>query len=429
MTIGGVRGLGEAVVSGTANPEEIIVEVGWQPAVLERRSSSDQGEVLSDDLAIRLSRLVQRVEWALGDGQNAQDIEWAFDGSSFWLLQARPVTHMPRYTFPGADRLPVVWSNANLKDALPGVLSPYSWSMSLSVIRHNLFASHRAAGYEIPPGLEVCRRFSGRAYFDLTSLFWAFYDGLGITAAEFNRSLGGHQPELPVDEPHPMKGKHARRRGRARVRLLRTVLKLDKTLPAEIQAHLDAVRRSRGVDLTEEPLERLRKRLLDLMVEAYQFGPLSMLANTSAGLWHDMLEKVLAKVAPAEAQALASDLVSGSGNVVSAEHGYRLLDLAAAAADDADARALLDTEPLDASAWQRLPTNSPFRAELERFLADFGHRAVYEVEVANPRWIEDPTYILQQVRLLLESGVADRLSRRGKTEAARRPSAPSPGAP
>src|SRR5690606_18540766 len=107
-------------------------------------------------------------------------------------------------------------SNANLKDALPGVLSPLGWSMSLSVIRYNLFAPHRAAGYEIPPGLEVCRRFSGRAYFDRTSLFWAFYDGLGLTAAEFNRSLGGHQPELPVDEPHPMKAKRARRRGRAR---------------------------------------------------------------------------------------------------------------------------------------------------------------------------------------------------------------------
>jgi len=190
-----------------------------------------------------------------------------------------------------------------------------------------------------------------------------------------------------------------------RARLLRTILKLDKTLPTEIQSHLEAARRSRGVDLTQEPLEGLRKRLLDLMVESQQFGPHSMLANTSSGLWHDGLEKLLAKVAPAEAQALASDLVSGSGNVVSAEHGYHLLDLAAAAAGDADARALLDTKPLDVSAWRRLPASSPFRAELERFLADFGHRAVYEVEIANPRWIEDPTYVLQQVRLLLQAGV------------------------
>ena len=139
-----------------------------------------------------------------------------------------------------------------------------------------------------------------------------------------------------------------------------------------------------------------------------------MLANTSAGLWHDMLENLLAKVVPGEAQALASNLVAGSGGVVSAEHGYRLLDLAAKAASDAEARALLGAEPLDPSAWQRLPATSPFRAELERFLDDFGHRGVYEVDIANPRWIEDPTYILRQVRLLLDSGVPTNFRDTGK---------------
>lgn len=51
-----------------------------------------------------------------------------------------------------------------------------------------------------------------------------------------------------------------------------------------------------------------------------------------------------------------------------------------------------------------LPAGSPFRRELERFLEEFGHRAVYEGEIANPRWNEDPTYLLEQVRDLLESG-------------------------
>ncbi len=431
VTIGAVRGLGEALVSGAATPEEIVVQVGWEPAVIERRRAGDPGsrggqadqgrgsdrrdgvhqpgpgDVLSDELAIRLAYLVQRVHWALGDGHNPQDVEWAYDGSTFWLLQARPVTRLPRYTFPGAERLPVVWSNANLKDALPGVLTPLAWSMTVAVIRRNLFAAHSASGYEIPPGLEVCRRFSGRAYFDFTSLFWAYYDGLGLTAAEFNRSLGGHQPELPVDEPNPMKGKDARRRSRTRARLLRVLLKLDKTLPREIRAHHEAARRSRGTDLSRETLEGLRLRMLDLIAETEHFGPRSMLANTSAGVWHDGLEKLLAKVSPDNAHALASDLLAGSGNVVSAEHGYRLLDLAAAAARDAEARKLLAREPLEASAWKQLPACSPFRAELERFLADFGHRAVYEVEIANPRWVEDPRYILQQVRLLLESGVTE----------------------
>jgi len=405
ITIAAVPGLGEALVSGRVNPEHIVVEAGWQPNVVQRQRGDAAGEVLREELAARLAHLVQRVEWALGDGQQPQDVEWAYDGTDFWLLQARPVTRLPRYTFPGAEQLPLVWSNANLKDALPGVLSPYAWSITLAILRHNLFAPHRAAGYPVPPGLEVCRRFAGRAYFDFTSLFWAFYDGLGITAAEFNRSMGGHQPELPVAEPDPMKGPRARRRNQARVRLFRAILRLDKRLPAEIRAVMDTARRYRNLDLSGESMDSLRQRLTDLVAVSYEFGPKSMLANTSAAVWHNLLEKLLKNVAPAEAASLASDLVAGSGQVASAEHGYRLLDLAAQAAADEAARALFSAGPVTPAAWRRLPAGSPFRAELERFLHDFGHRGVYEVDIANPRWIEDPTYVLEQVRFLLEAGV------------------------
>ncbi|HJZ99470.1 MAG TPA: PEP-utilizing enzyme, partial [Candidatus Solibacter sp.] len=41
------------------------------------------------------------------------------------------------------------------------------------------------------------------------------------------------------------------------------------------------------------------------------------------------------------------------------------------------------------------------RAALARFLEQFGHRAVYEADYLNPRWSEDPTYILDQVRFFL----------------------------
>lgn len=403
VTIGSVRGLGEKLVDGRTKPEELAVEANVQFTVIER--SGADAPVLTDDEAIRLAHVVTRIQWALGDGQVPQDVEWAFDGHSFWIVQARPVTGLPRHTFPEAKQLPLVWSNANLKDALPGVLSPLGWSFALLIVRHNLFAPHMAAGYPIPPGLEGMRRFSGRAYFDLTSLFWAFYDALGMTASEFNRSLGGHQPEFSVPEPDPMKGPHARRRNRARLKVLRAVLRLDKTLPGEMRARMDEVRRQRDVDLTPLSLQQLRQRLQEEIARAYNFGMRSMMSNTSAGLWHQFLEMVLTKIAPDDAATLASDVTAGSGNVVSAEYGHRLFDLAQIARDDADARALLDAEPTDGSPWRRLPHASPFRRELEGFMDDFGHRGVYEVDIGNPRWIEDATYILEQINHLLDADI------------------------
>src|SRR5207244_86186 len=87
----------------------------------------------------------------------------------------------------------------------------------------------------------------------------------------------------------------------------------------------------------------------------------------------------------------------------SAEHGYRLAALADAARSDHTAQAFLERASRVANDWRSQPAGSPFRAQLERFLADFGHRGVYEAEVANPRWNEDPSYLLEQVRLLLET--------------------------
>src|ERR1017187_799899 len=72
----------------------------------------------------------------------------------------------------------------------------------------------------MPPGLEVMRRFQGRAFFDLTAMQWAFYDAFGVLPAEVVKVLGGHQPQIPVPPGSPLKGPRGRRRGMAGLRLL-----------------------------------------------------------------------------------------------------------------------------------------------------------------------------------------------------------------
>src|SRR5262249_24924906 len=106
----------------------------------------------------------------------------------------------------------------------------------------------------------------------------------------------------------------------------------------------------------------------------------------------------------ARAAALTAALMTGSGSVVSAEQGYRLFDLVAAAQHDPDAQTYLHAQPRDPHGWKRLPAASSFRQALEAFLRDFGHRGVYELMIANPRWEEDPTYLLDQVCVLLVAG-------------------------
>src|SRR5438067_2356362 len=78
----------------------------------------------------------------------------------------------------------------------------------------------KAAGYQMPPGIEVVRRIHGRGYFDLTLMQWAFYDAFGVPPADEVRLIGGYQPEIEVP-PDPLKSAPGRRRQLARLRLMR----------------------------------------------------------------------------------------------------------------------------------------------------------------------------------------------------------------
>ncbi|HLI07840.1 MAG TPA: PEP/pyruvate-binding domain-containing protein [Ktedonobacteraceae bacterium] len=400
VTINAAPGWGEAVVSGTVSPEAITVVQRADGELLRIERAQGQEQVLTDDQAAVLASLVRRVLWALGDGQEQQDVEWTYDGEQFWLVQARPVTHLPRVTFPAVAALPTIWSNANLKDAVTGVQTPLSWSIVQLTVDAILYAPYRTIGYRLPEGMELIRRFRGRAYFDLTAMQWVSYDAFGLLPHEFNQSLGGHQPEIPVPSQHPLRGWSGLRRRRAQLRLLRASTRNARTLPGEIErvraeartyAHLPLI------DLSCADLFALLQQLLD---RGQAFGARFQLANLS-GIWEQVLAHLLERERPGQGQALAAALMAGSREVVSAEQGYRLYDVAAAAAYDPAARTYLAVAPLDPQGWRSLPEHSPFRQALAAFLDDFGHRGVYETELANPRWNEDPAYLLDAVRALL----------------------------
>jgi pyruvate,water dikinase len=95
--------------------------------------------------------------------------------------------------------------------------------------------------------------------------------------------------------------------------------------------------------------------------------PVAGLANSSSGPWQLALDALVKDA------GLIARLQAGTGGVTSAEQGYRLYDIAQG------------------------------KCTLEEFLHDFGHRAVYECHVLNPRWAEDPSWILEQVQSIRDN--------------------------
>jgi pyruvate,water dikinase len=258
-----------------------------------------------------------------------------------------------------------MWSNANLKEVLDPVPTMLSWSIMKGGISRILFDAQLAAGMTVPEGMPLLRRFAGRPYFDISALQWAAWDCFGLPPAQYNRLLGGSQPEIALPADPAQARRDGRRRAGYRLRLVRALWGLQRRLrpwSESIQGRSRAVRRTGLSGLSAAELVALTK--------AWQVELLSypiQLANCAAGAWLDMAHQIATPRLGAEAaHALVSGLMAGLGAVTSAEHGYRLQALA------------------------RRKGSPTFTAELQEFLDRYGHRGFGECELANRRWDEDP---------------------------------------
>jgi pyruvate,water dikinase len=103
-------GLGEAIVSGSINPDHYEVDKNSLKIVKKEIREKDfmivrapegnnkkvyldepkrSSQVLSDDDIIELAKMIKRIEDHYG---SPQDIEWAYEGKKLFIVQSRPIT-------------------------------------------------------------------------------------------------------------------------------------------------------------------------------------------------------------------------------------------------------------------------------------------------------------------------------------------------
>ena len=208
----------------------------------------------------------------------------------------------------------------------------------------------------------------------------------------------------------------------AGLRLVRTLWKVSEKLEVEVQRQDAVLRPMRALNFAELSRPELGDIVERLQRVHDRLDPAVGLANMASGPWEIALTGVLTPLFGDRARAVMGRLLAGTGAVSSAEHGYAVLHLANIARNDPEATAWLASRQ-PGTTWTRLGVTSPFRDELDRFLDRYGHRAVYEADMLNPRWAEDPSYVIDQVRLALADGAAfavrgnaERISREAEAE-------------
>ncbi len=418
-------GLGEAIVSGQTDPDEYILDLRrYKQDIKSRRPGRHQAQtvlkssggvetlnpstkgkpslVFNDTQVQQLGRLVQRTAAALNQEEIPIDVEWLYDGKSWWILQARPVTAKPRCTYPALMNLPDHWSNANIKDAVPMVQSTLSRKIFSSLVYAILDVPFDLIHYKRPPWIPYYRLYKGRGYFNLTVLQWSFFDALGVKPDVTNRLTGGHQAEfkIPESESRPL-WKKAVRAWRYILTAI-PALRMQWKAPQEFKRNRAFCRHWMKKEQHPLSIKEMLVGVDDMYHHSRSLLPTIALINGMSGIPLITLQNTLRSVFGERTEELTHSLMMGAGKIVSAEHGYQLVRMAEIARKDPEARAWFESMEFNPKDWpHRFAEDSPFRKAFTEYLKEFGHRAVYEADMKNPRWANDPSYLLCGIRDML----------------------------
>ena len=201
-------GLGESVVAGNVTPDVVVVDrvsgtlVSYQTGSKETMTVADSAgtktvatsaglrsaAVLSPARAGELARVGLAIEQLY---DQPMDIEWALAAGELSVVQARPVTAVAGPGEQWNDSLggDYLWSNGNLGEAIPAVMTPATWSfMELLMTRMTFPPS--------VPGYRGYGRIGGRFYANV-SMAMALEALVGIPRRRFVTLFGPVVGKLP----------------------------------------------------------------------------------------------------------------------------------------------------------------------------------------------------------------------------------------
>ena len=375
------RGLGDALVQGKVEPERYVVNARRQ--IIEATSPDKRVPALPQAQVLELAELVREVAHRL---RAPQDVEWAWDGTRFCVLQSRPITSL-------ADRR--VYSNSMVSEMLPGLIKPLVWSVSVQSKLQNVLG--RIFGELIGPNdldfARLARRVHSRIYAD-TTMLGQVLEEMGMPANFFE--VMSHD-EHASRHRMPLNLRTVRTMGRM-ARFVWRNARIDNEISAYIARHDRALEPYRHADWGTDHDERALLAHADQLAELYSetmwysfIGPIYMMVRKR---WLDRWVQRRAPDVP------PGDLIRGLVGLKSLESNQALVALAdraralreemrplLLAGEDAQIRAALSASP----------QGEALLGQFDRFLDRYGFLSANGTDFSRTPWAEDPTCLWRAI--------------------------------
>ena len=410
-------GLGEALVSGEISPDAIVVDK-LAGTIIERRRG-DKGGVRPDEDCLDAARVeeltatVTRIETLYGE---PVDVEWATDGDTVHVLQARPITtYVPLaeglQTEPGARRN--LYFDRSLADGLTmsGAMSP----LTMDTIEHPARYLFALIGNQDPEDFDLADAgifvSGGRLYANLSIfLHMARPETYASLMESVNTTLGDILGAVDLEQY-----KTATRPDFLRIRALvrhfpRVLWLLRSVLWEALQPVLNARRFDRRYDAllgdydvwVNRPIDFSQPFLDQVLEELWKFWEVTEKTTLPAVLALILaMNRIKSFNQPPtpEKAALLDAVRRGYTEDIVVQMGLQMFDLSRLLreADLADIDGLAER-----LADRTLP--GEFLSLWDEFIARYGCRGPLEMELANPRYADEPRLALRQIATIGATG-------------------------
>jgi pyruvate,water dikinase len=395
------RVIGEKAQRTILAPAGGVLEIEVDPADRERAA-------LNEQQLLHLTDLATRIESHFGE---ARDVEWAMAEQQVYVLQARPIVVPSIRGRRGSgrerpwDRRKIVWTNANVGEALPGVATPFTWSVLSQFSDLGFRRAFGAMGCTVPRDAELVGDFRGRIYINLTE-FSAIMSQIPWIHPSTLVRLGGGQYAAELDEVIAERGStgFVLRLPQTVSRYARENFRLNARIEA-FETYFDEERhRFHSIDprlLEPSGLDRMLSDVEHLLDET---GSIMLTAYANLLTAVLVLIGILRVFARDHGSDFYRDLLSGLQDVSSARPGLVLWQIAQLARQEPEVAGRIQTADLSELTVDDLPAGRT-RDALRRFLQEYGYRGIREAEIAAPRWREDPTLMFAALRSHLASTI------------------------
>jgi pyruvate,water dikinase len=399
VVVNAALGLGEAVVGGLATPDSFILD-RTTLAVRERQNGRQEVEtVLAEHgTSERPLELERTARPTVDDAQLArlaqigidiedrfdtpQDVEWAYAGGRFWVLQARPITSLwpaplndVRWEppFPGST-----WWRRQVVENMPEPLSPLFGELYL---REGLELS-------IDAMMEFFRMTYLRVEDFVDRPLFTTINGYAYTRASYKPLRWSAIPMLlrvTIDEFRIMFGNET------------LVYWREEALPA----YLSTVERWKTEDMSSVPGERLLAGMRELALAdaRYWFACVVMLAR--AKVTDALLGRFLALAASGRGVISGTFLRGFPSPTLDAE--VELEGLAEQVHASDELRALVAATPAAGlpEALEGSPVGQIWLDAFARYLDRYGHQ-VYNLDFVAPTQADDPLPVLLSLKAMVQ---------------------------